>query len=60
MEVQTLLALILGLGNLIILFFVLLRLGSIDSEVHGTNILLTVIANKQGATQEDVDAALKK
>ncbi|MDQ7824483.1 MAG: hypothetical protein RDV48_16900 [Candidatus Eremiobacteraeota bacterium] len=33
---------------------------ALAGELEKTNLLLTVIANKQGATEDDVRAALKK
>ena len=55
--------------GLLILFFVLIlvfavyfavvghRLIDLDNKLHTTNLLLTVVANKLGATEEDVKQA---
>ena len=47
---------ILGIGIAAYLGFII---RAIAAEVERANLLLTVIANKQGATQEDVEAALR-
>jgi hypothetical protein len=48
---------IIGIG-LISYLFSMLR--SMSEDIGRVNILLTVMANKQGATQADIDAALGK
>ena len=47
---------VLGVGMGAYIAFILRALAS---EIERANLLLTVIANKQGATQEDVEAALR-
>jgi len=42
-----------------LILFCASKLFDIDRKLASTNLLLTVIANKQGATEKDVKEALK-
>ncbi len=44
--------------NIAIPIYVVLRLSSLDHNLDKTVLLLTVLANKQGATQQDIENAL--
>ncbi len=44
--------------NIGIPIYVVLRLSSLDHNIDKAVLLLTVLANKQGATQQDIENAL--
>ncbi|MGI5844367.1 MAG: hypothetical protein ACOX9B_09355 [Candidatus Xenobium sp.] len=44
--------------NIGIPIYVVLRLSSLDRNLEKVALLLTVLANKQGATQQDIENAL--
>ena len=44
--------------NVAIPIYVILRLASLDHNLDKTVLLLTILANKQGATEKDIQNAL--